>query len=61
VRLTARQLAHFHEHGLLIVPALFSRAEVDVRRAEPHRNVTSVVPLADDRLLTVAARPGAAP
>jgi ectoine hydroxylase len=34
VRLTAAQLADFHGQGFLILPALFSRAEVDVLRAE---------------------------
>jgi hypothetical protein len=61
VRLTARHLADFHEHGFLILPALFSRADADVRRAEPHRDFTPVVPLADDRLLAPATGPGAAP
>jgi ectoine hydroxylase len=34
VRLTTAQLADFHAQGFLVLPALFSRAEVDVLRAE---------------------------
>jgi ectoine hydroxylase len=34
VRLTAAQLTDFHAQGFLILPALFSRAEVAVLRAE---------------------------
>ena len=34
MRLTAAQLADFHAQGFLVLPALFSRAEVEVLRAE---------------------------
>src|SRR5574341_731706 len=34
MRLTTAQLAEFHGQGFLVLPALFSRAEVDVLRAE---------------------------
>jgi hypothetical protein len=61
VRLTARQVADSHEHGFLNLPVLSSRAEVDGLRAEHHRDWPPVVPLADDCLLTVATRSGAAP
>jgi hypothetical protein len=34
MRLTTVQLADYHAQGFLVLPALFSRAEVDVLRAE---------------------------
>jgi hypothetical protein len=34
MRLTAAQLARFHEDGFLVLPGLFSRAEVDVLCAD---------------------------
>src|SRR5215468_12227624 len=37
MRLTATQLADFHSQGFLILPGLFSQAEVDILRAEVPR------------------------
>lgn len=44
MRLTATQLTDFHAQGFLILPALFSRAEVDVLRAELPRLLAEETP-----------------
>src|SRR5262245_36762489 len=44
MRLTSAQLAVFHADGFLILPALFSRAEVDVLRADLPRRFAEETP-----------------